>query len=61
MAGKNLSILVRPAREDSMGQGRAYPTPNLFDPLKEMAQYLPKLRHQRKTADDGGEGRVSSL
>jgi hypothetical protein len=44
-----------------MRQGRAYPTPNLFDPLKEMAQYLPKLRHQRKTADDGGESRVSSL
>jgi hypothetical protein len=24
---------------------------------KEVAQYLPKLRHRRKTADDGGEPR----
>jgi hypothetical protein len=35
MAGKNLSILAHPAqpgaiRCDSMGQGRAYPTPSLF-------------------------------
>jgi hypothetical protein len=26
-----------------------------------MAQYMPKLRCQRKTADDWGEGRVSSF
>jgi hypothetical protein len=49
VAGKNLSILARPAGRErfdgtgSMGQGRSHPTPGLFLLEGEMTMNLPTV------------------